>query len=415
MHSGASPSVAELVESRGEPLPNGLVRLFVALKLASLAQGMSGVRWSVIEGIADFCRTTCCRSIAAENADDRIALARLFGALTGTGEVLHNGTVRPAHEGAERGRSHPAEARSARAASAALRHTAFHCRGARRAVRGGARVPVGVVAAALSAAGPLGRSPSTRAFTACIGSAVKSKWPLHSASFSATGRPRLVVAAIGPRGLIRSFRLGACLDLLRYAGAMLERAANGCLGGSPGSLAERGDRRRRRRSGLRRAGGRSDRACALRPIGDLSEARIAGTARGARGRGRERECHRTRKRAPPSFVAENRERARPTASVPDGVWRLLPMAGTTALVVAIEILQATARDRRREEDVPAGLRRFCKVSARSPLPASENGAAAIASNSPRSERLSGPARSPPPQRLCCPRLCRRAGKAGRPG
>ncbi len=36
----------------GEPLPDRVVRLIMALKLASLAQGASGVRWSTIEHLA---------------------------------------------------------------------------------------------------------------------------------------------------------------------------------------------------------------------------------------------------------------------------------------------------------------------------------------------------------------------------
>ena len=141
--AGASPSVAELVEKRGEPLPSGLLRLFVALKLASLAQGMSGVRWSVIEAIAAFLAHDLLPVVAAENASDRIALARLFGALTGTGEVLRKGKVRSAQKALEEGRSRSAEAQSARARRASLRHTAFAGDRACGAVRGRASPSVG--------------------------------------------------------------------------------------------------------------------------------------------------------------------------------------------------------------------------------------------------------------------------------
>ncbi len=50
---GGSPSVAELIETRGTILPDGHLRLLVALKLASLGQGVSGVRWEVVEALAD--------------------------------------------------------------------------------------------------------------------------------------------------------------------------------------------------------------------------------------------------------------------------------------------------------------------------------------------------------------------------
>ena len=92
-----------MVERRGEPLPHGLLRLFVALKLGSLGQGMSGVRWSVIEALADFLTHDLLPVVPAGDADDRIALANLFGALTGTGEVLRNGKVRPAQKALQEG------------------------------------------------------------------------------------------------------------------------------------------------------------------------------------------------------------------------------------------------------------------------------------------------------------------------
>ena len=50
--TNGSPSVAALAEMQGEPLSTGLLRLFVALKLGSLAQGAAGVRWRVVERLA---------------------------------------------------------------------------------------------------------------------------------------------------------------------------------------------------------------------------------------------------------------------------------------------------------------------------------------------------------------------------
>ncbi len=49
-----APTFAELMEAGGDRLPSPLVRLFVALKLASLAQGFSGMRWETVHGLADW-------------------------------------------------------------------------------------------------------------------------------------------------------------------------------------------------------------------------------------------------------------------------------------------------------------------------------------------------------------------------
>ena len=47
----------------GEPLPDRVVRLVMALKIASLSQGASGIRWATLDRLAAaaFART-CCRS-----------------------------------------------------------------------------------------------------------------------------------------------------------------------------------------------------------------------------------------------------------------------------------------------------------------------------------------------------------------
>ena len=96
-------------------------------------------------------------------------------------------------------------------------------------------------------------------------------------------------------------------------------------------------------------------ALALRTIGDLSEARIAAAATGrASGPAANENATGLEARAA-AFVAENRERARPSALAPQAVWRLMPMAGVTALVVAIEVLGATRAAEGRAEGLPSGL------------------------------------------------------------
>ncbi len=92
-----APSVAELVEARGKLLPKGELRLFAALKLSALAQGVSGVRWEVVDALATLLGHDLLPAVP-EGASDRPALSHLFAMLTGAGEVLAGGRVCPAAE-----------------------------------------------------------------------------------------------------------------------------------------------------------------------------------------------------------------------------------------------------------------------------------------------------------------------------
>lgn len=139
----ASPSVAELVDRGGEPLPASLLRLFTALKLASLAQGASGIRWNVLETLAEFLAHDLLPVVSVENGSDRLALARLFGALTGTGEALRAGRTGPAQKALKQAGLKPLKL-NAHERSAFLTGTQLSiAAAARRAFRGRARLPVG--------------------------------------------------------------------------------------------------------------------------------------------------------------------------------------------------------------------------------------------------------------------------------
>src|SRR6185503_15317050 len=153
---------------------------------------------------------------------------------------------------------------------------------------------------------------------------------------------------------LSAIRQGAALDLLRYAGATLERAARGVsedrlvLWQSDEIVAGTND--------LSSVALASDLiALALRTIGDLSEARIAAAAEArASGSAANENATGLEARAAAS-VAENRERARPSALAPQAVWRLMAMAGVTALVVAIEFLEAARAAEARPEEMPTSL------------------------------------------------------------
>jgi len=86
----------------GAPMPAPVVRLMIALKLASLAQGHSGVRPATIAMLQDMLDRGITPIIPSQGSvgasGDLAPLAHLAAAMIGTGEVLIDGVVRPARE-----------------------------------------------------------------------------------------------------------------------------------------------------------------------------------------------------------------------------------------------------------------------------------------------------------------------------
>lgn len=86
----------------GAPMPAPVVRLMIALKLASLAQGHSGVRPATIAMLQDMLDRGIAPIIPSQGSvgasGDLAPLAHLAAAMIGTGEVLVDGVVRPARE-----------------------------------------------------------------------------------------------------------------------------------------------------------------------------------------------------------------------------------------------------------------------------------------------------------------------------
>jgi histidine ammonia-lyase len=84
----------------GEPVPVPIVRLMVALKLASLAQGASGVRPATIETLQDMLRRDVMPVIPGQGSvgasGDLAPLAHMAAAMIGVGEVIVDGARRPA-------------------------------------------------------------------------------------------------------------------------------------------------------------------------------------------------------------------------------------------------------------------------------------------------------------------------------
>jgi histidine ammonia-lyase len=336
-----APSIAELIERQGEPLPSGLLRLFVALKLGSLGQGMSGARWRVVDALADCLVHDVLPVVPAGDASDRIALANLFGVLTGTGEALRKGKVRPAQKALKKADLKPVNLNPRE----------------RRALLSGGQLSIAAALAGLFEAERVFQS----ALVAAALSAVRYDGALlRSRAYRLNRQDGPIEVAAALRQLIDGHRsaaesavettasvrrgdaqvMGACLDLLRQAAATLERAANAVtedelvIWQSDEIIAGAAD--------LSAASLSADLiALALRVVGDLSEARINTLAAPGQGDAVENDSRVTGLEAKAgTFMAEIRERAHPAALDPDAVWRLAPMIGKTALVIAIEILRA---------------------------------------------------------------------------
>jgi histidine ammonia-lyase len=335
-----APSIAELMERGGDRLPSPLVRLFVALKLGSLAQGMSGVRWDTLRGVDEFLSAGLSPAIPGEGIGDRLALAHLFAAITGTGEAVAGDKRLPAAKALSQASLHPL-------------HLEAHERGA---LLSGTQLSAAAALAGLFEAERLHQSALVAA--ACTAMATSPPATiLHPRARRLHRQPGQVEAAsafaaliglgdiaqaanaAGPQecaGARTPFAAGACLDLLRQAGATLERAANAVtedrliLWQSGELVAGAEDS-----SSVKRAADLV--AVALRTIGELSYERIA-VLRGVKEEAPESGAER---RSPGARTDHFVTRLRDQAEALTDVRRLLPMTGTAALVLAIEFLEAT--------------------------------------------------------------------------
>ena len=87
----------------GEPLPERIVRLILALKMASLGRGASGVRWTTIEAIQAMLDKGVLPVIPSQGSvgasGDLAPLAHMSAALIGAGDVTYQGERLPAAQG----------------------------------------------------------------------------------------------------------------------------------------------------------------------------------------------------------------------------------------------------------------------------------------------------------------------------
>jgi histidine ammonia-lyase len=86
----------------GKPLPARVVRLAMALKIASLAQGASGIRWSTVAGLLACLKQGLLPVIPGQGSvgasGDLAPLAHMSAALIGVGDMLVERTRMPAAE-----------------------------------------------------------------------------------------------------------------------------------------------------------------------------------------------------------------------------------------------------------------------------------------------------------------------------
>jgi histidine ammonia-lyase len=97
----------------GDPLPVPVVRLMLALKVASLAQGVSGVRWSTIEALTACLARGLTPVVPSQGSvgasGDLAPLAHMTAALLGVGEFVSEGTRLSAAEALRRAGLAPLE------------------------------------------------------------------------------------------------------------------------------------------------------------------------------------------------------------------------------------------------------------------------------------------------------------------
>jgi histidine ammonia-lyase len=97
----------------GEALPEHIVRLIIALKIASLSRGASGVRWTTVQGLQALLDNNVIPVIPAQGSvgasGDLAPLAHMSAALIGQGEAFLDGKRLPAAKALMRAGLKPVE------------------------------------------------------------------------------------------------------------------------------------------------------------------------------------------------------------------------------------------------------------------------------------------------------------------
>ena len=223
----------------GPPLPDPVVRLVLALKAASLARGHSGVRRRTIELLLALLAHDALPVIPAKGSvgasGDLAPLAHLAGALIGVGEVRLGGAVDAGGGGARPHRRAAADARGQGGPGAAERHPGLERARADRPVpRAAAVFDAALVAGAMSVDAALGsdvpfdpRLNAVRGQPAQVRVAARLFALLAGSAIRASHREECERVQDPYSLRCQPQVMGACLELLDGAAAVLEREANG--------------------------------------------------------------------------------------------------------------------------------------------------------------------------------------------
>ncbi len=220
----------------GDALDSRIVRLVMALKLASLGRGASGIRWTTIEAMQAMLDADVLPVIPSQGSvgasGDLAPLAHMSAALIGAGDVTVNGERMPAREGLATAGLKPVEL-GPKEGLALLNGTQTSTA---LALAGLFEVDAGFQAALVSGA-------------LSVDAAKGSVAPFDPRIHALRGHPGQIDVAAALRGLLDGSGvleshvscekiqdpyclrcqpqvMGAVLDLLRQAGAVLEREAN---------------------------------------------------------------------------------------------------------------------------------------------------------------------------------------------
>ena len=356
----------------GDPLAASVVRLVMALKIASLAQGFSGVRWSTVEMLSACLDRGLLPLIPAQGSvgasGDLAPLAHLTAALLGVGEFLVDGRPVPAAKALSDAGLEPLEL-APKEGLALLNGTQVSTALALAGLFEAERVfHAALVAGALSTDAARG---SDGPFDARINAVRRQPGQIEVAR---TLRDLMAGSAIRASHLVGDARvqdpyclrcqpqvMGACLDLLRRAAATLAAEANG-VSDNPLVFAEDDDVVSGGNFHAEPVAFAADEiAMAICEIGSLAERRIAmlvdpalsGLPAFLTPRPGLNSGFMIPQVTAAALVAENRQRAFPASvdSIPTsanqedhvsmaahGARRLSPMAANAANIVGIEVL-----------------------------------------------------------------------------
>ena len=378
----------------GEVLPENVTRLAMALKIASLAQGASGIRWTTLSTLVACLAAGLIPAIPAQGSvgasGDLAPLAHLSAALLGVGTMIVAGDARPAAEALAEAGIAPV-ALGPKEGLALLNGTQVSTALALAGLFEAERVfQSALVTGALSSDAARG---SDAPFDARIQAVRRHR---GQSEVAAALRGLMAGSAIRASHLVDDDRvqdpyclrcqpqvMGACLDLMRQAAATLQTEANGVTD-NPLVFAETGEVLSGGNFHAEPVAFAADMiAIALCEIGSLAERRVAMlvdptlsglpaflTARPGLNSG-----FMIPQVTAAALVSENKQRAMPASvdSIPTSAnqedhvsmathaaRRLLPMAENAAGVVAIEWLAAAQGcDFHRPLTSSAALERAC--------------------------------------------------------